>query len=118
MSTRCRVAAVSLSLALAGGGAVGVAAPASASAPESTVGASTSTAGSAFSCDAWQYERGTRGHGASITCYGSSFTAYAVCHRPDGSMYLRLGHRARSGGISIVWCGLDAEVSQAGAFPV
>ncbi|MBO0655812.1 hypothetical protein J1792_24435 [Streptomyces triculaminicus] len=105
MRFRYRVAAVSASLALAGGGAVGVAAPASAS----------EGAAPSLSCDAWRYERGSDGHGASITCYGSSFTGYAVCHQPDGYLYLRFGNRARSGGTSTVWCGRNAEVTDAGA---
>ncbi|GHG74908.1 hypothetical protein GCM10018779_52000 [Streptomyces griseocarneus] len=119
MRIRYRVAAVSVSLALAGGGAVSVAAPASASASASaSAAASDSTATSSFSCDTWRYERGRRGHGASITCHGSSFTAYAVCHQPDGYLYVHFGNRARSGGTSIAWCDLNAEVSEAGAFPV
>ncbi|MEV4502218.1 hypothetical protein [Streptomyces klenkii] len=108
MRFRYRVAAVSVSLALAGGGALAVAAPAS---------ASEGAAAPSLSCDAWQYERGTHGHGASITCYGSTFTGYAVCHQPDGYLYLRFGNRSRSGGTSIVWCDLNAEVTDAGAIP-
>ncbi|MGK5547182.1 hypothetical protein ACSNOH_20970 [Streptomyces sp. URMC 127] len=109
MSFRYRVAAVSVSLALAAGGATSLAAPAAAS----------NDAGRApsLSCDAWRYERGTKGHGASITCYGSSFTGYAICHQPDGYLYLRFGNRARSGGTSVIWCDLNAEVTDAGAIP-
>ncbi|MFF7725359.1 hypothetical protein [Streptomyces sp. NPDC008001] len=95
---------------------VGLAAPASASGA-TTASASASASVSALSCETWRYERGTRGHGASITCYGSSFTGYAVCHQPDGHKYIRFGNRARSGGTSYAWCGLNGEVVDAGAFP-
>ncbi|GGP33995.1 hypothetical protein [Streptomyces abikoensis] len=105
-----RTATVGMVLALAGAGAVTGAAPASAS-------SSGTTATSSLSCDAWQYQRGSRGHGASITCHGSSFTGYVVCHQPDGNLYLRFGNRARSGGTSTAWCELNAEVVEAGALP-
>ncbi|MDT0449495.1 hypothetical protein [Streptomyces hesseae] len=111
MEIRYRVAAAGVSLSLACAGAVGVAAPASAS-------VSGDTAKSSFSCGAWRYERGSNGHGASITCHGSSFAGYVVCHQPSGYLYLRFGNRARSGGTSTAWCDLNAEVSEAGAFPV
>ncbi|MEV4923851.1 hypothetical protein [Streptomyces roseoverticillatus] len=120
MRFRYRVAAVSASLALAGGGVVSLAAPASASASGSasvSASAAEGAAAPALSCAPWRYERGTKGHGASITCYGSSFTGYAVCHQPDGYLYLRFGNRARSGGTSLVWCDLNAEVTDAGAIP-
>ncbi|WP_169748853.1 hypothetical protein [Streptomyces roseoverticillatus] len=116
MRFRYRVAAVSASLALAGGGMVSLAVPASAS-PSGSASASARDAAPALSCDAWRYERGTKGHGASIKCYGSSFTGYAVCHQPDGYLYLRFGNRARSGGTSLVWCDRNAEVTDAGAIP-
>ncbi|PSJ25498.1 hypothetical protein B7P34_27920 [Streptosporangium nondiastaticum] len=120
MRFRYRVAAVGASLALAGGGVMSLAAPASAS-PSGSGSASASASGGAaapaLSCDAWQYERGTKGHGASVKCYGSSFTGYAVCHQPDGHLYVRFGNRARSGGTSLVWCDLNAEVIDAGAIP-
>ncbi|WKU48896.1 hypothetical protein Q3V23_35225 [Streptomyces sp. VNUA116] len=118
MRFRYRVAAVSASLALAGGGVMSLAAPASAL--PSGSGSASATGGAAapaLSCDAWQYERGTKGHGASVKCYGSSFTGYAVCHQPDGHLYVRFGNRARSGGTSLVWCDLNAEVIDAGAIP-
>lgn len=111
MRIRFRVATVGIVLALAGGGAVTGAAPASAS-------ASDNTAASSFSCDAWHYLRGSRGHGASITCHGSSCTGYVICHQPDGYLYVRFGNRARSGGTSTAWCELNAEVSDAGALPI
>ncbi|GAA2722352.1 MULTISPECIES: hypothetical protein [Streptomyces] len=106
-----RAATAGLVLALTGAGAVTGAAPASAS-------ASDHTAASSFSCDSWQYHRGSQGHGASITCHGSSFTGYVVCHQPDGHLYLRFGNRARSGGTSTAWCELNAEVIDAGALPL
>ncbi|MCA6091064.1 hypothetical protein LE181_02620 [Streptomyces sp. SCA3-4] len=109
MGIRYRVATAGMALALAGGGAVVGAAPASATGK---------TAASSFSCDAWQYQRGSRGHGASITCHGSSFTGYVVCHQPNGYLYVRFGNRARSGGTSTAWCDLNAEVSEAGALPI
>ncbi|MFG2178077.1 hypothetical protein ACGFLS_05045 [Streptomyces abikoensis] len=111
MKFRYRVAAVGVSLTLGCAGAVGAATPASASAPGDS-------ANTPFSCGTWRYERGSNGHGASITCHGSSFTAYVICHQPDGYLYLRFGHRARSGGTSTAWCDLNAEVSDAGGFPV
>ncbi|WP_190132932.1 hypothetical protein [Streptomyces mashuensis] len=80
--------------------------------------ASGGAAASSFSCDAWQYRRSSQGHGASITCHGSSFTGYVICHQPDGYVYLRFGNRARSGGTSTAWCDLNAEVSEAGALPL
>ncbi|MEV5240150.1 hypothetical protein AB0K89_13725 [Streptomyces cinnamoneus] len=109
MRIRYRVATAGIALALAGGGAVAEAAPASASG---------NAAAGSFSCDAWQYQRGTKGHGASITCHGSSFTGYVVCHQPNGYLYVRFGNRARSGGTSTAWCDLNAEVSDAGALPI
>ncbi|MGK5642274.1 hypothetical protein ACSNOK_28760 [Streptomyces sp. URMC 126] len=128
MRIRPRVAAVTASLALAGGAAVGLAAPAQASAPASTPASTpvstpasdpvTTTATSAdFTCDAWRYRRDDNGHGASITCYGSPFTAYVVCHRADGIDYIRFGDRVRSGRTSTAWCDLNGEVTDAGAFP-
>ncbi|MGW2187852.1 hypothetical protein [Streptomyces sp. NPDC001719] len=107
MRIRNRVAAVGASIAIAGGGMLGVVTPASASiiTPD-------------FSCQAWHYERGAHGHGASITCYGSSFIGYTICHQPDGHTYIAFGNRARSDGTSTTWCDRDAEVIDAGAFPV
>ncbi|MFI1256398.1 hypothetical protein ACH4U6_21835 [Streptomyces netropsis] len=107
MRIQSRIAAVGAVLALAGGGMFGAAAPASASSTTADL-----------SCDAWRYQRGASGrHGASITCYGSSFTGYVVCHKPDGYMYGKLGNRARSGGTSTAWCDVNAEAVDAGAFP-
>lgn len=117
MKFRSSVAAVGASLALAGGVTVSAATSASASGSATASTRSSLSSPSAFSCGAWRYERGTKGHGASITCHGSSFTGYAVCHQPNGDWYVRFGNRARSGGTSIMWCDLNAEVADAGAFP-
>ncbi|MBC2874887.1 MULTISPECIES: hypothetical protein [Streptomyces] len=126
MKIRPRVAVVTASLALAGGAVAGFAAPASASVveaaatpaatPAATVPSATTT-GSAFTCGTWRYLRGDNGHGASITCYGQSFTSYIVCHRADGIDYLRFGDRVRSGRTSTAWCDLNGEVIDAGAIP-
>ncbi|MEU7136790.1 hypothetical protein [Streptomyces sp. NPDC046261] len=112
-----RVAAVGAALTLAGGAAVSTATPAAASDNATTTMSSFSSL-SSFTCDAWRYERGSRGHGASVTCHGSSFTGYAVCHQPNGDWYIRFGNRAPSGGTSIMWCDRNAEVADAGAFPI
>lgn len=107
MRIRYRTMAVGASLAIVGGGMLGMATPSSASG-----------ATPAFSCDAWHYQRGASGHGASITCHGSPFVGYAICHRPDGLTYAALGNLARSGDTSTTWCNRDAEVIDAGAFPL
>ncbi|MEV4867943.1 hypothetical protein [Streptomyces syringium] len=112
MRIHTRIAAVGAALAIAGGGMFG-AVPASAS--STTADSSTATD---LSCDTWRYQRGASGrHGASITCYGSSFTGFVICHKPDGSLYGKLGNRARSGGTSTAWCDVNAEAVDAGAFP-
>ncbi|MEV5508161.1 hypothetical protein [Streptomyces orinoci] len=111
MRIRYRAAATALFLALAGGGAVSAASPAAAASASGTPRTSS------FSCDAWRYLRGANGHGASITCHGSPFREYVICHRPDGHLYFRLGNRALSGGTSTAWCDRSGEVIEAGAFP-
>ncbi|GAA0460316.1 hypothetical protein GCM10009544_23570 [Streptomyces stramineus] len=104
---RASLLAVSASLVIAGAGVAGAGAPAS---------AASRTA--ALTCDAWRYERGGTGHhGASMTCYGSAFTSYVICHKPNGYMYKKFGNRAPSGGTSTAWCALNAEVVDAGAVP-
>ncbi|MEU7106250.1 hypothetical protein ACFQ2B_33810 [Streptomyces stramineus] len=52
-----------------------------------------------------------------MTCYGSAFTSYVICHKPNGYMYKKFGNRAPSGGTSTAWCALNAEVVDAGAVP-
>ncbi|MGI5339482.1 hypothetical protein ACQEVS_19875 [Streptomyces sp. CA-181903] len=126
MNIRPRVAVVTASLALAGGAVAGFAAPASASVVEAAatpVAAPAATAPSAaggpaaLTCGTWRYLRGDNGHGASITCYGQSFSSYVVCHRADGIDYVRVGDRVRSGHTSTAWCDLNGEVVDAGAIP-
>ncbi|EME99833.1 hypothetical protein J7W19_19090 [Streptomyces mobaraensis NBRC 13819 = DSM 40847] len=121
MNIRPRVAVVTASLALAGGAVAGFAAPASASVVEAAATPAatvpSATGGSGFTCATWRYLRGDIGHGASITCYGKSFTSYVVCHRADGIDYLRFGDRVRSGRTSTAWCDLNGEVIDAGAIP-
>ncbi|MFI1016326.1 hypothetical protein [Streptomyces sp. NPDC020965] len=111
------VAAVVASLALAGTGLIGMASSANAASPAPASRTSAAPAAvAALSCERPVYRTGSGGHhGASIRCFGGSFTGFVDCHKPGHPVYRHYGNRAGSGGTSTTWCDLGARVVAAGA---
>ncbi|MDX8143601.1 hypothetical protein SK854_15855 [Lentzea sp. BCCO 10_0061] len=105
---KAKYATVLAASAIAIGGFAGLAAPASA-APSGEVSVQAN-------CSA-QLVTGGEGHrGAKVRCNGLGyFTGFVECKRTDsGFVYRHFGDRVPDGGVSTVWCALNAVVIGSG----